>query len=680
MQSKPYLLYIGGSSSYLVPQIEKLSQLLIADQARTIEEVREATENQFYPLIVYEASPSEDPHLRSYVQELRKDFPLTLFLVSLQKHDHEAVKQIVHELRPWRVILDNISVTDLKSCLSAAFGHYQQALSRRSVLERVKLQNKRLEEMTHNLEGLIRDRTEDLSRSKIEIEKNISMMSRLIRFVQDINGLMSPEELLLILRNEARIFHKVTEIILAISRRGENGLSTTRLIYDRGQGIHSRKVKAFGEDSERLVIDSKENSIFLANEFGRPFSKVMAVSLGLVGEKNSAKLFFEHAFDSKEGEDFIEFMGQRVQTLSLALERSLLEEEYREESLLWEHTFDGIEDPIAIVTRDWEVLRANRHFFSELGKGQSCFKLFAYRDQPCLNCPLSLEAPRRESTQSVIQRGESLFEAYSDPISSGASGEPFAFVHHYVDVSHEQRLQSQMIQNEKMVAIGHLAGHIAHELNNPLTGIRSLAQLLVQETEGQARLRADLEEVERAAARSQKIINNLLTFARKKGVNSRELFDVNEVIRDTLTFLKTAMTPYLCHLDLSESPLCIQGDSQLLQQVVFNLVNNACQAMEGKGEIHIRSHKMQRGEKGYSVEIEIEDQGPGIPAEFLPNIFEPFFTTKGKGQGTGLGLSLSRDIIRAMEGEIEVESELGGGTKFCIRLPLREAHENTHCG
>jgi signal transduction histidine kinase len=233
------------------------------------------------------------------------------------------------------------------------------------------------------------------------------------------------------------------------------------------------------------------------------------------------------------------------------------------------------------------------------------------------------------------------------------------------DETRSQRLKSQVVQVEKMSAIGQLAGHIAHELNNPLTGIRSLAQVLLTETDPGGQVNKDLSEVEKAAARCQSIINNLLDFSKGGLGQKAQVLDLNEITRKTLPFLKSATGKFRSDIQLSDGELMVKVEPHLMQQVIFNLVNNACQAMKDKGEITVHTHR-----DGAWAFLEVKDTGPGIGESLKEKIFEPFFTTKEEGEGTGLGLSLSRDFVRQFGGDLECESAEGQGSLFRVKLPL----------
>jgi two-component system NtrC family sensor kinase len=152
-----------------------------------------------------------------------------------------------------------------------------------------------------------------------------------------------------------------------------------------------------------------------------------------------------------------------------------------------------------------------------------------------------------------------------------------------------------------------------------------------------------------------------------------QIMDLNEIAKKTLPFLKSATGKFRSDIQLSEGELLVKVEPHLMQQVIFNLVNNACQAMKEKGEISVHTRKMST----WAV-LEVKDTGPGIEPDLKERIFEPFFTTKAEGEGTGLGLSLSRDFVRQFGGDLEFESARGEGSTFRVRLPLEREIESSH--
>ncbi len=231
--------------------------------------------------------------------------------------------------------------------------------------------------------------------------------------------------------------------------------------------------------------------------------------------------------------------------------------------------------------------------------------------------------------------------------------------------------EAEVAQNEKLAAVGQLASGIAHELNNPLTGVLTFTSLLRKKTPDGSRDAEDLDLVIRETKRCAGIIRRLLDFAREK-VPSKGYIDVNPLVEDVVRIVDRPATlqdiQIRSELDPALPPVWGEGD--LIKQVVMNIVVNATQAVGDHGRVVVRS-RLADDAPGM-VEIAISDNGSGIPPAHLQRIFEPFFTTKEVGKGTGLGLSVSYGIVKAHGGHIKVESAVGEGTTFRIQLPTTD--------
>ena len=238
------------------------------------------------------------------------------------------------------------------------------------------------------------------------------------------------------------------------------------------------------------------------------------------------------------------------------------------------------------------------------------------------------------------------------------------------DISSQVRLETQLIQAEKLSAVGQLVSGVAHELNNPLTTIKGYVQLMRGERLPPA-MTEDLRRVEEAADRCRRIVRDLLTFARRYEPEFTDT-DVNELLQRTaaLRSYELRVRNIAVQWDLDPVLPTIEADPHRLQQVVLNLIFNAEQALLGAGErgvITIRSRTLPRAQ---GIRFEVADNGPGIRPEHLDRIFDPFFTTKEVGTGTGLGLSISYGIVKEHGGRIWAESRPGEGATFLIELPL----------
>lgn len=241
------------------------------------------------------------------------------------------------------------------------------------------------------------------------------------------------------------------------------------------------------------------------------------------------------------------------------------------------------------------------------------------------------------------------------------------------EVADERALYRRTAENEKMAAVGLLAGGVAHEINNPLGGILAFTQLMKRDA---GRSESDLESlqlIEESALRCKRIIDSLLRFSRGSSrPQDRRPFDLNRCIEDACLLFKAHLrSAPRARLELELDPHAltpVHGDPVHLAQVVLALLHNAHQALpEGRGTLRVRTV-----EEGDAVRISVSDDGVGISPEDLPRIFEPSFTTRPPGEGIGMGLSIAYRIVKDHAGHFSVESRPGEGSTFTIQLPLQK--------
>jgi two-component system NtrC family sensor kinase len=235
-----------------------------------------------------------------------------------------------------------------------------------------------------------------------------------------------------------------------------------------------------------------------------------------------------------------------------------------------------------------------------------------------------------------------------------------------------------MHQTEKLAALGELVAGVAHELNNPLTGISTFAQLLLEDELGDEQ-RDSVLTIKREADRAVSVIRDLLVFSRKTGPRMVPI-DLNALVHQTLRLRAYSLqsTGVEVRTELEAQLPTILGDDQKLQQVLLNLVVNAEYAMQ-RSETRILTIRTRPGGRDVGREVqvvlEVVDTGIGMASEVMKHVFEPFFTTKPAGVGTGLGLSVSYGIIQAHGGTITVTSAPGAGATFTATLPMRSASQ-----
>jgi two-component system NtrC family sensor kinase len=238
--------------------------------------------------------------------------------------------------------------------------------------------------------------------------------------------------------------------------------------------------------------------------------------------------------------------------------------------------------------------------------------------------------------------------------------------------------QAETLRGEKLASVGLLAAGIAHELNNPLTGVLTFSHLVREKMPEGSPEAEDMDLVIRETRRCASIIRRLLDFAREKAPEQKYV-DLNQVIEDTVSIVdvQARVRDIEIRLDLDRELPKVWADADLVKQVVMNMLVNAQQAIEGGGSITVQSRRCKAprsAEPGAAavpmVELVITDTGCGIPEKDLQRIFDPFFTSKEVGKGTGLGLSVSHGIVAAHGGSIEVQSRVGAGSTFRVYLPI----------
>jgi two-component system sensor histidine kinase FlrB len=233
---------------------------------------------------------------------------------------------------------------------------------------------------------------------------------------------------------------------------------------------------------------------------------------------------------------------------------------------------------------------------------------------------------------------------------------------------------AELQRAQRLQAMGEMAVQLAHEIRNPLGSIELFASMLSRKLQDRAEMKGWADQIVSGVTFLNTIVTNMLTFT-KVSRPQFSVFDLNRMIDETVLFFDPVCrqrSVCVTRQDLSQ-PIIIEGDIDMLRQMLTNLLMNGMQAMHEKGVIHIVA-SLQGHDR---IRIDIEDNGIGIPEENLPRIFDPFFTTNEKG--TGLGLSLVNQIVQKHNGTITAQSRFGQGTRFHIELPAVQGGEETAC-
>ncbi len=335
--------------------------------------------------------------------------------------------------------------------------------------------------------------------------------------------------------------------------------------------------------------------------------------------------------------------------------------------------YDSVTEYIVLVDHDYGVMEANRHFTERFkvsepaAVGRNIYGFFGIA--PPQDCPIKAAIKTgRPADAELIAADGSILRWRAFPLLS-TEAEPSMAVVYIRDVTEHRNLQGRLMQSEKLSSLGELVSGVAHEINNPLTGIMCFSELMLEQGGLDEDASSKIRKINEASHRCKKIIDNLLTFARWKRPEKR-YESVNRVIENCVDIraYQLKVENIEVETDLEESlPYTMIDDNQMLQ-VFLNLANNARDAIVDTGRpgrIRITSRK-----NGDRIVVRFEDTGKGIPQDAAGKIFDPFFTTKDVGKGTGLGLSISYGIIREHGGNIYFSSVPSGGTEFFVELPI----------
>jgi two-component system NtrC family sensor kinase len=332
----------------------------------------------------------------------------------------------------------------------------------------------------------------------------------------------------------------------------------------------------------------------------------------------------------------------------------------------WEQMVDAIRPAMAILDGAGAVRRANRAFAGLVGT-----PVTALTGRPWLMLlpPAWADAVERAIASPGGEGGEIRTDRRTFAVRAHAvATEAGTVVLLIEDVTDTKKLQEQLIQSEKLSAIGQLIAGVAHELNNPLASVLGFADFLAESGQTPPALLEPVRVVQHEAQRAAGIVKNLLTFARRQDQERRRV-EVGPIVQRTLQLLNNQLMGMKVTGDLVLEPNLpgIEGSPNQLQQVFVNLVNNAAQAIAAagrEGTVTVRVRPWLDG-----VAVDVTDDGPGIPADLHARVFEPFFTTKDEGEGTGLGLAICQGIVKEHGGRITVRSAPGEGATFTVELP-----------
>ncbi|MEW5767360.1 MAG: ATP-binding protein [bacterium] len=359
-------------------------------------------------------------------------------------------------------------------------------------------------------------------------------------------------------------------------------------------------------------------------------------------------------------------------TEKIELERKLKEAKKHLQAI-----FDSIEDGISVIDRDYQIVRVNQGILRMYNKrdfpdliGKKCFTEYYQSDGICENCPAqkTFEEDKPHHVTKIRHhrdKGRTVLDISTFPIKDD-EGKVIQVINYIKDVTAAIKLEDRLLYQERLAGVGELAAGIAHEIRNPLGNITAAAQFCLDKYKLHQPARKHLRIILRNAENANKIVKDLLDFARPAEI-SFKLADVGEVIASACHLVKTRCSQQGVRLTRRYSrrlPLILL-DEKRLEEAFLNFILNALDAMPNGGRLTITTYSDSQNNE---VGVRFSDTGQGIPEENLNEIFTPFFTTKE--EGIGLGLCLAHQIVTYHKGKINIESKVGQGTEVIVSLPI----------
>ncbi|HEY8256092.1 MAG TPA: ATP-binding protein [Gemmatimonadales bacterium] len=496
----------------------------------------------------------------------------------------------------------------------------------------------------------------------------VSAVEHLTSFAQELAGTLRRASIVDLLVRHIQRSHSPTEIALALFQRGPD---IQDLVHHWPAGRPDRQpLLAVAErEGAMLLTDGLttlvERGLLSPDADGHgswllaPFSAKGLVT-GALAVRAEVGRYDQGSLMLLEG-----LVGQA----SIALESARLVDLHDDGRRTWQEVVDAISPAICIVDRGGRIRRANRAFAdlvnappaSLIGRPWQAFI------PPEWTADLQRALDQQGAGREVdLRTGDRTYAVTAVPITSNDRS---TLVLLFDDQTERRRLQDQLIQSEKLSAIGQLIAGIAHDLNNPLASVVGFADYLGEVPQVPLALKEPLAVIQEEAERASNIVKNLLSFARKQE-HQRRPTALGPLLDNTFVLLRNQLMAHRVEARIEVDPGLPMPDidANQIQQVFVNLINNASQAIASSGRpgtILVRARAWLDG-----VSVDVVDDGPGMSESLSSQVFEPFFTTKPEGEGTGLGLSISQGIVREHGGRILLTTEEGRGSTFTVQLPL----------
>ncbi len=574
---------------------------------------------------------------RSYFESLAPELNQRIHFRILMHSQKEISVSEICKIQPFHIQkMDDVQ--ELATLLQGLAEKLKLKTKAQQVTKEIQKKRKELEVLNEQLISESKVQFESLEKSNYEeMQKNLNEKS-LLYFLDFISSESLNDDFV------SQILKMIWKEIKKIGYAYQIGFC----FEDRNETVSLITYNGIIEKTDTLQLDIQDSihAADLATAIGRPVGKILFWKLP---EFSRNGYFFVESIDQQLlGQALQNYFKERLFTLSLYFDRWLIEKEYHLLIERWDRTFKSFSGYTHVIDEDYLIHQSN--YVKISNTPQKCFTVLAGRTEPCEQCPIRSKI----NSEFYLTNNKKVRVSYSE-FSHASKNYYFMF---YEDLTNLDLLKSKMIQSEKMATVGRLGNHLSHELNNPLTGLKLYTQLLLSagdEIAVSPTLKSDLREILKASERCEKIIKNLLQFSQQGEIQLSPLL-FEDILESTLTLLKTALRPHRLFIDLKKTT--ILADSTALQQVIFNILKNACQAMETAGSI-----KIFHIEGLDTVTYCFQDSGPGLSGE-ISNLFLPFFTTKKVGEGTGLGLYLSKKLMQRMNAEIKINTGYKAGLQI----------------
>ncbi len=520
---------------------------------------------------------------------------------------------------------------------------------------------------------------DDINRTHMKVKEGSSATYRLLEFARLVANLSSgldDEDVLARTLEEGLRFFAGKLAWVATAR---DHLLTFSSVTGQAEQLVTSSIPSSKTNRRKLGFDgpvrwatAEEAASYLGSAM-RGATTVMAVPIRIADRTAATLCLAGHREEEPYSDDDLALWSEIGRVAETSFRNFQIFVSVKKGQKQWQEIFDCITDAIIVQDLESTILRANRGASRLAGldlrqmPGKRAEDLFpvpdTVKDDPFRRVIESGEA----SFFEVMQGGRPyLVSAFAIGLEGG-SGQR-ACVQIRKEISELKRLQNQLYDTEKLLAVGRLVGGVAHEINNPLTGVIGYSELLLRKKKADEPGSRELKKILDSALRCKSIVENLLAFSRQKP-QERQWVNINEVLENTLQlrsyWLRHGNVDVVRHF--GELPL-VMGDPQLIQQAFMNLMENAEESID-----------RSRGNEGGVITIEtfhadprvlisITDNGEGVPRDRLSKVFEPFFTTKEVGKGAGLGLSSAYGIIHDHKGSIRVQSREGEGATFIVEL------------